>query len=106
MKAAIGRFMQNCIRAHMDKIEPQEIGRSPLRHRRLEDRVEGNMPSLVAFRIENGFLVDTQSGMRFCKDANEIAEAIVVAETKQKIGLKDPRVLREASQTLASNGGF
>lgn len=102
MKSWLGKFIISCARAYENKDVAEEVRRTPMRHRPLEDRVEGNMPALVAFRIENGFLVDTHSGMRYCKDANEIAEAVVVSDTKQKMGLKSPQVLREA---VAYNNG-
>jgi len=104
MRAMIGKFIANCMKSYESKLYSNEAPRSlPRSARSLEERVEGNMPALIAFKIENGFLVDTQSGMRYCKDASEIAEAIVLAETKQKMGLSKGSGLREA---VVSNGGF
>lgn len=104
MQAWIGKIISKCINKYADS---HELGRSmPRLSRTLQERLEGNMPSLIAFKIENGFLVDTQSGMRYCKDASEIAEAVVLAETKQKMGLTKGSSLRESSQVMASNGGF
>lgn len=102
MKAWLGRFILSCARAYENR-GAEEVRRTPKRHIPLEVRVDNNMPALAAYKIENGFIIDTPSGMRYCKDANEIAEAIVVSDTKQKMGLKSPQVLREAA--LAYNNG-
>jgi hypothetical protein len=104
MRAWLGSLIYKCIRAH-DRAEVKESPRtlSSRMGRTLEERLEGSMPSLIAFRIENGFLVDTQSGMVFCKGAQEIAEAVVNAEAKQKLGLSKSKYQGEA---IASNGGF
>lgn len=105
MKAWIGRLIYKCIRAHDNRDAVESLPReSSRRSRTLQDRLEGNMPSLVAFRIENGFLVDTQSGMVYCKGAQDIAEAVVNAEAKQKLGIKKAGVL--SANTATVNGGF
>jgi hypothetical protein len=62
------------------------------------ERMFGNCsPSIVAFRIENGFVVRTISqqelyegsrvggGFTYCKDHTEIAEHIVASEVKRKL---------------------
>ena len=103
MRAWLGSLIYKCIRAYDNKDIVRESPRAPRMSRTLEDRLEGTMPSLIAFRIENGFLVDTQSGMVYCKGAQEISEAIVNAEAKQKLGLGKER---SVGQVMASNGGF
>lgn len=105
MKAWIGSLIYKCIRAHDNREAAGSLPReSSRRSRTLQERLEHNMPSLVAFRIENGFVVETESGMVFCKGAQEIAEAVVNAEAKQKLGIKKAGVL--SSNTATINGGF
>ena len=64
------------------------------------ERMFGNCsPAVVAFKIENGFVVRTvnqtelyegkrQSGFHYCKDHIEIAEHIIASETKRKLGIE------------------
>lgn len=101
MKAWLGKFIFSCTRAYDRLDSPQEVRSIPRSSRTIQERLEGNMPSLVAFRIENGFLIDSPNGMRYCKDAGEIVQAIVLTETKQKLGLS-----KSLGQVSASNGGF
>jgi hypothetical protein len=63
------------------------------------ERMFGNCaPAVVAFKIENGFVVRTvsqeeayegrrQGGFTYCKDHREIAEHIVATEAKRKLGI-------------------
>ena len=55
-------------------------------------------PAVVAFRIENGFVVRTmdmdsaivgsrQRGFTYCKDHQEIAQHILTSEVKRKLGI-------------------
>ncbi len=64
----------------------------------MERMFGSNAPAVVAFKINNGFVVrtvDTHSdmvGMRhtgftYCKDHQEIAEHIIASETKRKFGI-------------------
>ena len=65
------------------------------------ERMFGNCaPAVVAFRIENGFVVRTvnqeevyegrrQGGFTYCKDHQAIAEHIVASEAKRKLGISD-----------------
>ena len=65
------------------------------------ERMFGNCaPAIVAFRIENGFVVRAvnqeelyegkrQSGFTYCKDHQAIAEHIVASEAKRKLGISD-----------------
>jgi hypothetical protein len=109
MKAWLGKFIHSCMRSYDNMMHENEPLRSlPRSARSLEERMDGNMPALIAFRIENGFIVDTVSGMRYCKDANEIAEAIVAAQVKEKMGLKGSGTLtmRESNVAVVGNGSF
>ncbi len=63
------------------------------------ERMFGNCaPAVVAFKIENGFVVRTldmrretggmtNGGFHYCKDHQEIAEHIIATEAKRKLGL-------------------
>jgi hypothetical protein len=65
------------------------------------ERMFGNCtPAMVAFRINNGFVVRTvhpeeayegrrQGGFTYCKDAQEISEHIVASEARRKLGLQE-----------------
>lgn len=63
------------------------------------ERMFGNCsPAVVAFKIDNGFVVRTvsqtelyegnrQGGFTYCKDHQEIAEHIVATEVKRKLNI-------------------
>ena len=85
------------------------------------ERMFGNCaPAVVAFKIENGFVVRTldmrremegmtNGGFHYCKDHQEIAEHIIVSEAKRKLGLGEQQELFDARayQTqMASQGGL
>lgn len=64
------------------------------------ERMFGNCtPAIVAFKIENGFVVRTMSateayegsrasGFTYCKDHTEIAEHIIAGSVKRKLGVQ------------------
>ena len=65
---------------------------------KLHDMFNGCMPAMVAFKIDNGYVVRSMSadelysggrvgGFTFCKDHAEIAEHIVASEAKRKLGV-------------------
>lgn len=107
MKAWLGQFFLKCARAYENK-EVQESprvsqGRGVMS---LADRLGGhNTPAMIAYKINNGFIIDSPTGMTYCADAKSIAEAIVTSETKQKIGLKTHGYPQE-SNAIAAHGGF
>lgn len=88
------------------------------------ERMFGNCsPSIIAFRIENGFVVRTVStqeayegrvagGFTYCKDHTEIAEHIVASEVKRKLvgeqqemfGQSIPAMLQK--QAVVGSGGY
>jgi hypothetical protein len=86
------------------------------------ERMFGNCsPAVVAFKIENGFVVRTcdmrremeghmQSGFHYCKDHQEIAEHIIATEAKRKLGLGEQQEMfaerAYQAQTLVGSGGF
>lgn len=71
------------------------------------ERMFGNCaPAVVAFKIENGFVVRTidarreiggitYGGFHYCKDHQEIAEHIIATEAKRKLGLGEQQELFE-----------
>ena len=88
------------------------------------ERMFGNAtPAIVAFRIENGFVIRTvsqeelyegrrQGGFTYCKDHTEIAEHIVASEVKRKLvgeqqemfGQSIPAMLQK--QAVVGSGGY
>jgi hypothetical protein len=86
------------------------------------ERMFGNCsPAVVAFKIENGFVVRTvsqselyegkrQSGFHFCKDHQAIAEHIVASEAKRKLGIGEEYIQEhyaaEKARAVAMQGGF
>ena len=86
------------------------------------ERMFGNVsPAVVAFKIENGFVVRTvnqaelyegkrQSGFHYCKDHIEIAEHIIASETKRKLGIGEEYLeehyAAEKAHAVATQGGF
>jgi hypothetical protein len=87
----------------------------------MERMFGNNAPAVVAFRINNGFVVrtvDTQSdivGMRqtgftYCKDHQEIAEHIIASEAKRKLGIgeeyQQDMFAAEKARAVAMQGGL
>jgi predicted GNAT family acetyltransferase len=86
------------------------------------ERMFGNCtPALVAFKIENGYVVRAvnqeemyegkrQGGFTYCKDHQAIAEHIVASEAKRKLGISDDLYQREVqaaahARTLVGSSG-
>lgn len=85
------------------------------------ERMFGNCaPAVVAFKIENGFVVRTldlrremegmtNGGFHYCKDHQEIAEHIIATEAKRKLGLGEQQELfaeRAYAQPAQAQSGF
>lgn len=85
------------------------------------ERMFGNCaPAVVAFKIENGFVVRsldlrremegmTNGGFHYCKDHQEIAEHIIATEAKRKLGLGEQQELfaeRAYAQPAQVQSGF
>lgn len=71
---------------------------------KLHDMFNGCMPAMVAFKIDNGYVVRSMNaeelyaggragGFAFCKDHAEIAEYIVASEAKRKLGVGEQQEL-------------
>lgn len=102
MRKWIGKFISNCVRSYHDS-ETLETPR-PRMTRTLEERVGNHTsPSVIAYKISNGFIIDSPAGMVYCADAKTIAEAVVASEAKQKIGLKTIGYPQESN---AAQSGF
>jgi hypothetical protein len=85
------------------------------------ERMFGNCsPAVVAFKIENGFVVRTvnheeayegrrHGGFTYCKDHQEIAEHIVASEVKRKVlgeTYQQDMFAAEKQRAMAVQGGL
>ena len=95
----IGGWFKKKIQASLREIrdDPVEVRRTTA----TEELFGRHVPAVVAFKINNGFVVQSndsttsaqfgevrQSGFTFCKDAEEIAEHIVTSAMKEKLGVQ------------------
>jgi len=98
IKSFFGKGLMSMLQAHQDQANRTMAGAQPIASTDME-RMFGNcLPAVVAFRIENGFVVRTvnqeevyegrrQGGFTYCKDHQAIAEHIVASEAKRKLGI-------------------
>jgi len=121
IKAYFGKSIASLLEAHQQKANQLVAEMSPRVATDME-RMFGNCaPAVVAFKIENGFVVRTldmrremeghmQGGFHYCKDHQEIAEHIIATEAKRKLGLGEQQELfaerAYQAQTLVGSGGF
>ena len=119
VKGFFGKGLASLLQAHQS-----DMNRSIENVRVATDmeRMFGNCsPAVVAFKIENGFVVRTldmrreveghmQGGFHYCKDHQEIAEHIIATEAKRKLGLGEQQEMfaerAYQAQTLVGSGGF
>lgn len=99
IKSFFGKGLMSMLQAHQDQAN-RTLGAQAVPSTDME-RMFGNCaPAVVAFRIENGFVVRTvsqeevyegrrQGGFTYCKDHQAIAEHIVASEAKRKLGISD-----------------
>ncbi len=97
IKSFFGKGLASMLQAHQEQTN-RTLGAQVAIATDME-RMFGNCsPAVVAFRIENGFVVRTvhqeeayegrrQGGFTYCKDHQEIAEHIIASETKRKFGI-------------------
>ena len=97
IKSFFGKGLASMLQAHQEQTN-RTLGAQVAVATDME-RMFGNCsPAVVAFRIENGFVVRTvhqeeayegrrQGGFTYCKDHQEIAEHIISAEAKRKLGI-------------------
>lgn len=104
------------LRQALDDMHPPQ-----LRESTEMDRMFGNCaPAVVAFKIENGFVVRTvdmetaivgsrQQGFTYCKDHQEIAEHIIASEARRKMGIgeyQQEMFAAEKARAVAMQGGL
>ena len=121
IRGFFGKGLMSLIKSHQDEANRLGAEMSPRVSTDME-RMFGNCsPAVVAFKIENGFVVRTldmrremeghmQGGFHYCKDHQEIAEHIIATEAKRKLGLGEQQELfaerAYQAQTLVGSGGF
>ncbi len=117
IKAFFGRGLMSMISAHQEKLStamPPQVATDM-------ERMFGNCsPAVVAFKIENGFVVRTvnheeayegrrHGGFTYCKDHQEIAEHIVASEVKRKVlgeTYQQDMFAAEKQRAMAVQGGL
>lgn len=99
IKSFFGKGLASMLEAHHRKYATESGPQ--VREATEMERMFGNAsPAIVAFKIENGYVVRTldmeaayhgarQRGFHFCKDHAEIAEHIVTSEAKRKMGISE-----------------
>lgn len=99
IKSFFGKGLASMLQAHQEHTNRVLGEQAQLRASTDMERMFGNCsPAVVAFRIENGFVVRTmhqeevyegkrQGGFTYCKDHQAIAEHIVASEAKRKLGI-------------------
>ena len=121
LRGFFGKGLASLLRSHQEETSRIGIGES-IRTATDMERMFGNCaPAVVAFKIENGFVVRTldmrremegmtNGGFHYCKDHQEIAEHIIATEAKRKLGLGEQQELFEArayqAQTAQLQSGF
>lgn len=98
------KWFGNLVRDAMYASEEESNAVLQTRTNKLHDMFNGCMPAMVAFRIDNGYVVRSMDaeqayvggrvgGFTFCKDHAEIAEHIVASEAKRKLGVGEQQEL-------------
>ena len=98
IKSFFGKGLMSLIDAHQQRGVAESQAIRPATD--MEHMFGNCAPAIVAFRIENGFVVRAvnqeelyegkrQSGFTYCKDHQAIAEHIVASEAKRKLGISD-----------------
>jgi hypothetical protein len=120
IKSFFGKGLASMLQAHQLHTN-QLIGAMQPQVTSDMERMFGNCsPAVVAFKIENGFVVRTvnqeemyegrrQGGFTFCKDHQEIAEHIISAEAKRKLGIgeyQQEMFAAEKARAVAMQGGL
>lgn len=104
LRGLFGKGLASLLQTH--QMETNRVNES-IRTSTDMERMFGNCaPAVVAFKIENGFVVRsldlrremegmTNGGFHYCKDHQEIAEHIIATEAKRKLGLGEQQELFE-----------
>ena len=100
VKAFFGKSIASMLQAYQNTANETLAAQAQIRAATDMERMFGNCtPTMVAFKIDNGFVVrsvDTRremeghmsdGGFYYCKDHQEIAEHLIALEAKRKMGL-------------------
>ncbi len=108
------------LEAHQERAN-RTLGAQVREATEMERLFGGASPAIVAFRINNGFVVRTidmdanyvggrSTGFTYCKDHQEIAEHIISAEAKRKLGIgeeyQQDMFAAEKARAVAMQGGL
>jgi hypothetical protein len=121
IKSFFGKGLASMLQAHQQHTN-QLIGAMQPQVTSDMERMFGNCsPAVVAFRINNGFVVRTMNqedayvgsrtgGFTYCKDHAEIAEHIVASEVKRKLNIgedyQQEMFAAEKARAVAMQGGL
>jgi hypothetical protein len=107
IKSFFGKGLASMLEAHQGNLNRAAALGAQVRESTEMERMFGNCsPAVVAFKIENGYVVRTidqevayhggrQRGFTYCKDHQEIAEHIIATEMKRKLGVRDEEYQQE-----------
>jgi hypothetical protein len=91
----------------------QQIEEARVNTNKLHDMFQSNMAAMVAFKIDNGYVVRTMDpneiyhgarvpGFVYCADHQAIADHLVASAMKQKLGVQPDMFTEEAEQNQYS----
>ncbi len=120
IKSFFGKGLASMLEAHQERAN-RTLGAQVREATEMERLFGGASPAVVAFRINNGFVVRTidmdanyvggrSTGFTYCKDHQEIAEHIISAEAKRKLGIgeeyQQDMFAAEKARAVAMQGGL
>ena len=85
----IQAWMKNLIRKTIDEDYPvpQRLSERRSHYGKFEDSLAGKEAGIV-YMISNGYIVRTQGGFLYAKDAKEVADQIIGEATRNKLGIE------------------
>jgi hypothetical protein len=120
IKSFFGKGLASLLDAHHAD-HTRSIGAQVRESNEMERMFGSCTPTIVAFRINNGFVVrtiDTEAayvggratGFTYCKDNQEIAEHIIASEVKRKLNVgeeyQQEMFAAEKARAVAMQGGL
>ena len=97
--------------AWKEEIATQETLGETKRTNKLHDMLSHNMAAMVAFRINNGYLVRVMNpddemkgrivGFTYCADHQAIADHLVASSTRDKLGIQQELFYSGAKNTVS-----
>ena len=104
----IQAFKRWLAKAAYDGLQQNTRGIEEARINKLHDMFSNNMAAMVAFKIDNGFVVRTMNpddaihgarmpGFVYCADHQAIADHLIASSVKDKMGIA-PQSILEAEQ--------